>query len=493
MMRAVPGRVRASIASDRRDLVVFEAVTGRFADLRGLAPQEAERLRRVVGELAGWLLERAYGDDATGELALQLELTEGAVRVQLEDWGAPITSFGGGLRPVPAELEAVDALTTDLRLVNLGREGKRLSAALPAAGASAAVLPVFGELMREAPPAPAVTEALEVRDTEPGDIEAISRLLYENYGLSYGHPDFYRPVWLAAEIEAGRVRSTVAVVGGEVIGHHALLVGDGEAAAETGIAVVHPAYRGIGVFDRLFGHTLERARAAGLGAVFGSAVTTHPYSQRAELARGYRECALLLGAVPGAVASRGIDAEGEPGARTASLVSFLPLASAARAVTLPERHRDVLRAAYARLGLETTPADLPAARARVAGEPAVRSGDDVLRASGRVSVGRWDADTPKQLVGALRRLIEEHDDVAACHLDLHALDERELGAALELLDAHDFFLAGLLPYGRHGHDRLCLQRLMTDHVELEQVALASEHGEALHAAVLDDRARVLGA
>src|SRR5438093_12914281 len=96
----------------------------------------------------------------------------------------------------------------------------------------------------------------------------------------------------------------------------------GVASAETGAAVVHSAYRGLGIFGRLFEHTLQAARERGLASVFGAAVTIHPFSQRAEHSHGYRETALQLGMVPAETTMRGFAGDGPR--RTATLRSYRP-------------------------------------------------------------------------------------------------------------------------------------------------------------------------
>ena len=96
------------------------------------------------------------------------------------------------------------------------------------------------------------------------DAEAIAQLLYENYHLSYVHADFYRPRFLIAGLASGELLSAVAVHDGRVVGHHALMPRPGIPSAETGAAVVHSAYRGLGLFGRLFEHTLGAAVEAGL-------------------------------------------------------------------------------------------------------------------------------------------------------------------------------------------------------------------------------------
>src|SRR5262249_12536136 len=119
-------------------------------------------------------------------------------------------------------------------------------------------------------------DLIEVRAATAEDAEAIAQLLYENYDLSYVHADFYRPRYLMAVLDSGELLSTIALHEGRVVGHHALMPLPGLPSAETGAAVVHSAYRGLGIFGRLFEHTLGTARKQGLASIFGDAVTIHP-------------------------------------------------------------------------------------------------------------------------------------------------------------------------------------------------------------------------
>ena len=484
----VANRVRIAIGSDRRDLFLLDSVTGGFAEARGLKAEDRERLVEVVRRLAAWVNDSAYPNDQTGEIAVQLELGEGSVRVLVEDWGEPLAAFGGGLGPVPDALAGVDSLTDDLRLVNLGREGKRLSASVPAEGVAPEELVALADFARQGTPGEVTADQVEIVDATADDAEAISKLLYVNYGLGYGHPDFYRPLWVAEEIESGRVVSTVARLGGEVVGHHAMLREEGMEAGETGVAVVHPAYRGLGIFGRLFARTVERARGADVPAIFGRAVTSHPYSQRAEHARGYRETALMLGSVPpGKPDGDGLARRG------ASPLTYLPLDLAERPVSFPERYEELLGAAYANLELPIGGSDPASALADLGDAPGVAFERDEQRESAVITVGRWGEESRERLLDGLRDAVRHHDDVAYCDLDLEALTPDELDEAVELLRGFDFFYSGLVLDGRGGHDHLRMQAILSDNVELKKIVLDSEYAQGLKEAIFADRGWLAGA
>lgn len=481
----VANRVRISIGSESSELVLVEGVVERFSLARNLQPADAERLGQVVRGLAAWIIERAYPDDPTGELVVQLELAEGAVRCTIEDWGEPITAFGGGLDSIPSELAGIEAMTHDLRLVNLGREGKRLSAAVEASGVTPEEHVALAQFARESGESEATADQVEVRNTELNDVEAVSRLLYTNYGLGYGHPNFYRPRWVEAEIEAGRLHSTVAVLAGEIVGHHALLLEKSGQAGETGVAVVHPAYRGLGIFNRLFEHTIERARAAKVEAVYARAVTAHPFSQRAEHSRGYRESALMLGSVP-----KGKDESGNPTPRAASLLTFLPLDRSPRPVSFPERYAEPLRAAYANLELETVEPQRERALEQLGERRSAQIERDEQRVSSVITVSRWGEEGRAQMVDAVRSAVHHHDDVSYCDLDLETLSSGELDEAIQQLREFDYFYCGLALCAAAGHDHLRMQSLMSDDVELEAIVLDSDYAKGLRETIFADRAPV---
>ncbi|MFN8130185.1 MAG: hypothetical protein U0R70_01410 [Solirubrobacteraceae bacterium] len=478
--------VRLTLPSDPRAVPIAVGVADAFGAVRELAPADAANVAAVTRGLLAAVLLHCYPGDPDGTVELELDADLTTVTVAIHDWGRPIAALDPNA--LPPGLEELAGLVSDLRLVNLGADGKRTTAVLEIAAPAADAPPAEHALDLPPPTAPGaadVREHLVIRDLRADDlaeVEAVSQLLYANYGLTYGHPDFYTPRWLAAQVQSGAVLSTVAVHDGEIVGHHALLREEGWAAAESGVAVVHPAYRGLGIFDRLFTRTVERATDAGLPAMFGRAVTVHPYSQRSELAHGYREAALLLGMVPAKMTMAGIAEDG--GVRTASLVSYRILRPTPRAVTLPSLYRDRLVATYAHLGLELT---APTADAALAGPP-VSWTADAERATGTLRVAGWSPAAAERTVHGARALLRDHPDVVFADLDLHALADPD--PAVDLLNSLGFSYAGLLPFGPGGHDLLRLQRVTAAAVEMRRIATASRFGAELKAEVLTDRERV---
>lgn len=474
--------VRLAVPSEPTSLALVECLAERWCAALEIPEGESGRVVELVGDVVRFTLEHAYPGNPSGQIEVSLDLVGTDVRVDVHDWGLPIASGGGELGSLPPGLAELASRADDLRLVNLGADGKRISLHVGVSHAldTGPEAHDFGASSSQARTGDDVRERLEIRDATPEDAETISQLLYANYHLSYGHPDFYRPRWVAEQLDAGLLLSSLAVLDGEVIGHHAVMLEEGSSSAETGAAVVHPAYRGLGVFTILGNHSTARSESLGLEALWGRAVTVHPFSQRAAIARGYRETGVMLGSVPARMEMESIEGA-NGGARTASILSFRMLRTSRRGVSLPQRYRSELVEAYANVGLETGPRPPEAP-----GSPPVTETEEKSRATAVITVSCYDETA---VLHALRRALARHVDAVYADLDLTngaASDE-----AVERLNAEGFFYAGLVLCGRHGHDYVRLQLLNAENVELERIVCDSDVAQSILRTVLADRATVV--
>lgn len=479
-------RVKVTVLSDANAEPLVLALLPAFAASTGIPADDTRRLEAVLAGLVGFTLDNAYPDDDLGEIEVTLEADADVVGITVHDWGLPLTSAGGDFGPPPEPLAALAPDARNIRLLNLGSDGKRLTADVSVRSSEAGHEALHHV---EAVPRHAGGEetagAIEARAATAEDAEAIAQLLYENYQLSYVHADFYRPRYLMAALASGDLVSAVAVHEGRVIGHHALMPVAGVPSAETGAAVVHSAYRGLGIFGMLFEHTLEAASERGLASVFGDAVTIHPFSQRAERSHGYRETALQLGMVPGRTTMRGFGGEG-PGRRTSTLRSYRPFDERPRQVALPAAYGELLESVYTNVGLRIEARPAPG---RVEGD-AVTVELDEPRALGFLRLRRWDGEAAAALRQAVRHALSRHVDIVYADVDLVAVGD--VDAATAELNELGFFAAGLVLHGPDGHDHLRMQLLDSEEVELDKIVCDSAFAEALKRQVLEDKARVGG-
>jgi anti-sigma regulatory factor (Ser/Thr protein kinase)/N-acetylglutamate synthase-like GNAT family acetyltransferase len=476
-------RVKLTVLSDASARSIVQALVSAFAAAGGIPADDERRLEKVVAGLVDFTLDQAYPEDDLGEIQVKLEADADLVHVTVHDWGLPLLSAGGVFGPLPEPLAAIEQDAQSVQLLNLGSGGKRLVADVPAR--SSADEHVRRHHLEEAAPLAKseLSDAIKIRAATADDAEAIAQLLYENYHLSYVHADFYRPRFLIAGLASGELLSAVAVHDGRVVGHHALMPRPGVPSAETGAAVVHSAYRGLGLFGRLFEQTLGAATEQGFASVFGDAVTIHPFSQRAEASHGYHETALQLGMVPAQTTMRGFGSGG-PRRRTATLRSYRPLDGRPRQAALPDAYRELLERIYANVGLSIEPGD---ERAPVEGDP-VTADLDKPRSLGFLRLRLWDGASASALKQQVRRLLSRHADVIYADIDLAAVEDVDEATAA----ANDlgFFVSGLILHGADGHDHLRLQLLDSTDIELEDIVCDSPFAESLSRSVLEDKSRV---
>ena len=478
-------RVRLTVPSEPASLALVRAVAERYCDSLGIARDETDKLVPLVLDAVHFTLAHSYPDDPSGEIELTLDHVDDSVRVDIHDWGRPLASAGGALGDLPAGLDDLAERTDDLRLVNLGAEGKRISFGcrcrcrmLGDPG-----LHSFDATHRAALLDGDVRSRIEVRNGVSADSEAISQLLYENYHLTYGHPDFYRPRWVAEQLETGALLSSLAVLDGEIIGHHAVMRDRGKASAETGVAVVHPAYRGL---RHLQSSPRLHARAL-RGRWTRRSLGTRRH--RASLQPALGAIARLPGRGADAGLGPGEDDDGGRG-RSHAGEAYGVAPRLPDPATLVARRcvpGTIRRAACTPPTPMSTCPVVPAKPVAEVDRDPVSVAEDGSRATGFVTVGGWDE---AGFARAIRHLLARHHDVIYVDLDLHrgvATDD-----AVDRLTEFGFFYSGLVVYGSEGHDYLRMQRMNAENVELDEIVCDAPYAQDLLRAVLADRARAEG-
>jgi anti-sigma regulatory factor (Ser/Thr protein kinase)/GNAT superfamily N-acetyltransferase len=464
--------------------------TDSVAALTKLEQDDAAALREATDRLVRFALEHSYAGGARGEIAVEAHLFDGGIRIDVHDWGLPLELARTRAEDGDHEASALEVPGLDLAGIvdeasfhNLGRDGKLFSVVKHCLHDSpvAASAPLLSEHDDHETTARA-PEDLRVRAFEPGDEEGICQLVYRNYANTYGSEFFYIPEKLLERNRDGEVVSSVAVADGLVVGHHALLREQDGPVAETGAAVIHPDYKGLGIFNLLSEHTLSAARDLRLTAVYGNAVTVHPYSQKAEHTHGYRETALAVGRARASIRLEGNKLT-RTGNRHGIVVSYLCFEKPVRRVFIPQRYREPILAAYERVGLEVEEAE------RAAGDGGgITANLDAGLNIGTIAIPSWSEGGGDAVYRAFHYLLAKHCDMVYAEIDLERV--ARVDDVVELLNRAGFFYSGIAPLGRDGNDQLVLQYENTLDVEEEEIVCYSPATEELKAFVLADKARV---
>jgi len=453
-----------------------------------LAQQISAGLRQALTSLLRYSFEP--GEKALVELVC--ERIPAGLRISLRDRGLPLSAGDPGSVDVGSgadnPLYGLNDYFDEVHFHNRGPAGKEivLCKHLPdpslAEYAAACALDTAEASDAERPGAPAEIHCT-VRPLKASEAHEVSKAVYTAYGYSYPHEHVYYPEKIAELNRRGEIFSVVAVAdNGEIAGHCSLqLWEENPCIAELTQGVVKPRFRSQGCFARLTEYLIETARTQDLTGVFGEAVTAHPYSQRAALQFGLRDCALFLGLIPATAEFKGLK-RGGFAERGSMLVQFRHLkVPPPTPVFAPAAHRAMIAAIYANLGI-TPDWRSPSAESDPSLADASAIAVKLSRALNlaRIRIDRWGRDA----IDILRRHVKElclHQR-QVIHL-LLGLADPATAVWVQRCEELGFFFAGVLPCGLPSGDALILQYLNNFAVRYEALQTASEFAARLAAYV----------
>ncbi len=469
------------LSPDGKDIDAAVEAARSFSLGRGVDRMEADTTASVVRDLVTWVSLACYPPPSTGHIEVAFTAADDGIHLTLRDDGVPLPSFGTGLGPVPPELMHLDASTVDLHMVNHGGRGKMLACLVPTtASFDPHDLGTVDTLDTE----PAEPGTIQSRLAQPGDAEAVGRVMHSVYGLGYGNQTFYQPAELESAWAHGEIVSGVALVDGEIVAHAALVREDGGYIYEAAAAAVDPRFRSLNLTGALGLVISQEAHERGAVAISTHMVTTHTRTQSGPARAGFTPTGLLLGAAPPAL-------PGEP--RQTLLLAYLLLQRPVREIALPTQvnYRQALITLYGRLQLELVDQDVESALAQIGDAPGVEThitaGDD---SPAIVFIRRWGQEEHDALINAIRDTVTARPSMIYIDLNLHTLTMQQLDEIREFLSWYDFMAAGLMLFEQFGHDHLRLQVMLSTDLQIDRIMLLTDEAREVRAVVFKDHAQL---
>lgn len=480
---------RITLAADPRFLRAASLFMKEMALAAGLDEAAAANLELAAEEAGLLIINQSFAGISGGSFDIVCEYESGRFVAAFEDKGLPFEwNKAGQSEETRHSVALLSGFADELRLINRGKEGKRLEFAV---NRSSPLLETsFGDAAQqqgadEAAMAP-LDAPLDLRPLDPdADGVAFARCMYNVYGYSYVETVYF-PERVRGLVEQGLLISHVAVTPeGEVVGHQALKKDTADARiANICMGIVDPRYRGRKLFERLKDMAVASGRAAGLTGLYVEAVTLHPYSQKANFATGGRETGMLLAYVPEGFTFKKIK-DGDEAAltRQTAVLYYNPLnPGPARSVHAPARHRQMIRRIYDWVGLERVLREAPA-EARAALPAHAEIAVEVTRAFGHavISVVAPGLDLAQQLRSQLEELKLSRIDVISVDLPLAHPGTQLLA---EEIEACGFSFCGIYPEKHRDGDLLRLHHLNNVRVDPARIVTVNEMGRDLLAYAL---------
>lgn len=324
-----------------------------------------------------------------------------------------------------------------------------------------------------------------IKKVDPSCAAAVPGVFRAIYGDAFPVQYVYHADLIMAEIEAGRLDSSLAFDAvGNPVGYIALYKNSPNPQLwEGGNLLVVPDSAGSDLAWLLLQHYAqpENMPAVGSDGIFGEAVCHHYFTQMGGVKCGFGDYALMLDQVNGA----SFQEHGPETERVACLLQFLEQSDPTGLCSLPEQYLEQLQRLLAPLRPRTV---LPgSAPLPVTGE--TTSSDTWFSDAGtwRISVStigiNWPAFLDQLLEQARQRQVVSLQVVLSAGLDC-------ITAAVQEMRQRGFFLGGLFPRW-FGSDGIVLQQVLGKEPDYDGIKLYSPVAKQLLEFIRSDRESVL--
>ena len=452
--------------------------------------KEANELKSALYELFENSVVHAYKEEE-GFVTLTFTIFHNALEIDVHDKGMPVDPKI--IKAVPIDLKRKKKglnrayeLVDELTFHNLGLQGKKFTIIKytpytlqlhHTQGYYSDILDDFTQDIKKS-----LTQKLVVRTFQEGDEVWIPKLLYKNYGYTYFKDIFYYPEKILQKEKSGEVLSIVAEVDNQIVGHFALVKLPQSNIAEIGIAVVDPAFKGMGIMKKMFELLLQKAKELRLDALFGEAITFHPYSQRANARFGFKTSALLLGEIHHMVRLKDHPYPFRD-KRGAVAVEYKLFKKEPKKLYIPSYYEDMIQKTYKLFAI-------PYQKAALFNESktAIEVVYDKHFAIATIVIDKNGQEFETRFKAAFDEALTKHPDMIYADINLEQV--AHIDSVIEILHSFGFFYAGVLFLRKENNDYLRLQFEASERIEEEKIVCYSNFCKELHSYILKDKMRV---
>lgn len=475
--------ITLTITNELAAIPVLQAAMAVFVRTAGADDNMVHQTELVIEEIVTNIIQYEYLPSQRETINLTLLMQEGVLELLIRFQGIPfdvdylrkcekaslseiINSGGHGMG-----LRLLGQFSDDIQYRNLGWKGQEICIRRFVCGTGRAASKRKEDRREEA--APAIPLQIGIRRMHSDEAVAISKLAYFAYKYTYIKEELYNPEEVRRRNEDGRMISYVAVNEGDgsIIGHMAMIPDNLSEMPELAAAFVDPRYRRSGSLGALTDYMILDAQKQGWQGTFGTAVTSHPYSQIAAARMGMREAALFVSRVEPLAFQAITD-------KAFCRESFLYMVrifdpSPRRDYYPPSHHREMIEKISRNINITVVIAD------SMKEIPLPPLGETETRidayGAGHIVIRRWGSDSLSEVRTILRCWCLDRMETIYIYLPLPQPSTATLCSAIEEMG---FFFSGLTP-GRAGEDWLVLQYLNNQRYDYGLVKSATAFGQVL--------------
>jgi serine/threonine-protein kinase RsbW len=271
----------------------------------------------------------------------------------------------------------------------------------------------------------------------------------------------------------GELISSVAVneETNEIMSHAAIEVTEGTDLVELGVAFTKPQFRHQGCFNNICDFLMDEAKREGIKGVYATAVTIHPFSQKAILKNNFKESGILVGLAPASTFKESLE-HGQQ--RESMIILFRPIEQLPEQILYaPTHHKEILQKIYNNIGVAVKWQQQPDVSELSGKHAAIEVKVHGPMEEADIYVNEYGSDVVDEVHHRLRELIREKIEAIYLHLDLRDPLTAHFTKEFEKIG---FFFSGVLPCGLR--QNLILQVIDAD-VDYDKIQTASEFSAEL--------------
>ena len=440
--------------------------------------KEIKQLIIALKELVENAIIHAYKENE-GFIEIEFHIFLYGVRIDVKDWGLPVSQTKQTKRKNPKGLKKVERFVDSLEFKNLGKEGKRFSIIKYSSK------PIkYKEEKQKKENLKIIPEKIMIRRFKKGDEEQISKLIYENYGFTYAKELFYYPDKIK-EHENKKIFSVIAQYKKEIVGHFALIKNDDSNIAEVGIVVVSPKFKGLGIMDKMFDKLIEVAKEIGFYAIYGEAIMYHEFSQKSNLKHNFVETALEIGKTLKNVQINDNNLTNIE-KRGATLVGYKLLKSQQKKIFIPQQYYKKIVEIYnscKKIKYTIQPTTNQISRFSL-----IKYQYDPLKNIGTIVIDRYGKDFIYKFNIILNYLQTKHCDMIYVDVNLEKISN--IDEVVKILNKFLFFFSGVLFLYHLDNDYLRLQKKHSLDIGKHNIKCYSNFSKELFLYIQNDEKRL---
>lgn len=470
----------------------------------GFDEKKIHDIELATEETINNVIQNAFLPGENGSFSIISIPTLSGLKIIIKDQGIPfdpkkIPVYNPGKQsfntPKPGlEWYLIHQFMDEVSFRNLGREGKEIHLTKFAVHPSNITQKNSSEEATVPPkktviPFPKNSVPFRARRAIPTDAIEIAKCAYDAYAYTYIYEQVYYPDRFGAMLKNGDIISAIAETKGKepvIMAHNALVIDDPkEKIAEMGMTFTKSEYQNQGCGKKTGLLLIKEAIKKGLKGLWGTAVTTHIYSQKGIVSAGVKECAILLGYFPDNWKWKHFEQQNQ---RITAVLGFynVPLTSMLSfkrpTLYLPEQHASMLANIYTNLNDKPRFTSPKEAEKVLPEQPtSFVIYDKKYEKKVKIEIEAYGPDVIEMIQATLQQLVIQKVELIYLHLNLR---DPLTAVMTKEFEALGFFFAGIFPRPVSG-DQLILQYLNNILIDYENIHIYSEFAQSLLAYIKD--------